>query len=52
MTDVVAVSQGIEENGRLSVGLTARRDERRSVPAAYSAFQPYWVRLKEVAIEK
>jgi hypothetical protein len=30
----------------------ARRDERRSVPAVYSDFQPYWEREKDVAREK
>ena len=41
MTVVVAVSQGIEEKGRLSAGLSVRRDDRRSVPASYWDFQPY-----------
>jgi hypothetical protein len=41
VTVVVAVSQGIEEKGRLREGLRVSRDERRSVPESKSDFQPY-----------
>ena len=52
MTEAFAVSHGMEENGRLSVGLTAKRVERRSVPDSYWDFQPYCHQLKDVLSEK